>query len=197
MIVIGVTGHRFLADISRLQAGIDQALARIEQAYPIQGWSVLSSLAEGADRLVVQCVVKYRPAARLIVPLPLPPDDYLQDFASAESRQEFLGWLGLASEVIPPPAAQTREDGYQAAGQYMLDHCDVLIAVWDGQGAQGQGGSGEIVALARAREIPLAWVHAGNRRPGTAEPISLGVEHGQVTYERFPGGPAALADDVL
>jgi hypothetical protein len=59
--------------------------------------------------------------------------------------------------------------------------------VWDGQGAQGQGGTGGIVAEARKCGLPIAWVHAGNRRPGTLEPTSLGAEQGEVSFERFPG----------
>ena len=68
----------------------------------------------------------------------------------------------------------------------MLARADVLVAIWDGQGAQGLGGTGGIVAEARERGLPLAWVHAGNRRPGTAEATSLGDEQGEVTFERFP-----------
>jgi hypothetical protein len=182
---IGVTGHRFLAEVPKLQAGVDLALARIEAAYPGEDCSVLSSLAEGADRLVVERVLVYRPAARLIVPLPLPLDDYLQDFASAASRQAFLGWLGLAGEIIPPTPATSREDAYRSAGRYVLDHCDVLIVLWDGQEAQGKGGTGEIVDLARQRGLPLAWVHCGNRKPGTNEATSLCETQGTVTFERL------------
>jgi hypothetical protein len=67
----------------------------------------------------------------------------------------------------------------------VLEDCDVLLAIWDGQDAQGQGGTGGTVAEARARGIPVVWVHAGNRRPGTHEPTSLGDEQGQVTYENL------------
>ena len=61
----------------------------------------------------------------------------------------------------------------------------MLIALWDGQAAQGQGGTGEIVAEARQLALPIAWVHCGNRKPGTQEPLSLGAEQGLVTFERF------------
>ncbi len=49
----------------------------------------------------------------------------------------------------------------------MVTRSDVLLALWDGQNAQGQGGAGEIVALARQKGLPLAWVKCGNRLPGT------------------------------
>jgi hypothetical protein len=56
---------------------------------------VLSALAEGADRLVAQRVLT-RANARLIVPLPLARDEYMQDFESDESKREFLDLLARA-----------------------------------------------------------------------------------------------------
>lgn len=184
MIAIGVTGHRFLAEVDKVAAGVDEALHRIEQAFPGQPLTVISPLAEGADRLVAHRALA-RSRARLAVPLPVPQSDYMTDFESVESREEFLGLLDQADEVIVLPPAPTRDEAYEAVGLYVLDHCDVLIAVWDGQSAQGQGGTGDIVAQARQRGLPLAWIHAGNRRPGTQKPITLGEEQGKVSFERF------------
>ncbi len=62
----------------------------------------------------------------------------------------------------------------------------MLLAVWDGQPPQGAGGTGWVVSEARRRGLPLAWVHAGNRQPGSEQPVSLGDEQGTVTFERFP-----------
>ncbi len=142
MIRIGVTGHRFLADIPKLRDGIDQALARIAQTYPSEPWAVVSSLAEGADRLAVHQVLGTRPEARLIVPLPLPIMDYLQDFGTAQSRAKFEELLAQAAEVIDPPEVTLRSEGYRLAGRKMLECSDVLIALWDGQDFSGAGRHG-------------------------------------------------------
>jgi len=182
MIRIGVTGHRILTEVDKLQAGVDQAFAWIDRIMPGEEWSVISSLAEGADRLVVNQAFKRKPQTRLIVPLPLPVEEYQQDFSSAESLQEFRRLLNLAKEIIHPAAVSSHEDGYLAAGQYILEHSTVLIALWDGQAAQGLGGTGEIVPEAFKRGLPVAWVHCGNREPGTREPASLGVEQGRVSF---------------
>jgi hypothetical protein len=165
-LTIGVTGHRILAEPDKVTAGVDQALDHIAQAFPGRPWTVVSALAEGADRLVVQRVL-VRCQARLVVVLPLATGEYLDDFAVLESRQAFLALLEQAAEVIELPPASTRAAAYEAAGFHVLNHCEVLQAIWDGQGAQGQGGTGAIVAQARRRGLPLAWVHAGNRKPGT------------------------------
>ena len=64
--------------------------------------------------------------------------------------------------------------------------CDVLLAVWDGQEAQGLGGTGEIVARARGLGKPVVIVRAGNRLPGTEDPTTLGEEQGRVMLEGLP-----------
>ena len=182
MTSIGVAGHRYLTDTDRVAAGVEQALCSIERAFPSGPYTALSSLAAGADRLVARQILA-RPGTRLFAPLPLPPADYLTDFASAD---EFLALLAQAALVMVLPPTPTRGDAYTAAGRYVVEHCDVLLAVWDGQPAQSQGGTGDVVALARRRGLPVAWVHAGNRRPGTYELTTLGEEQGRVSLERFP-----------
>ncbi len=185
MPIIGITGHRFLAESGKLERAVDRALNRILRFYPDSRPVALSPLAEGADRLAVHRVLA-RDGAGLVAALPLPEEDYLTDFESAESVAEFLNFLALADDVIELPLAATRREAYEAVGRYVLDRCDVLIAIWDGQGDQGHGGTGSTVGEARRRGLPLAWVHAGNRVPGTLEATSLGDEQGKVTYERFP-----------
>jgi hypothetical protein len=185
MCVIGVTGHRILMELPKIEAGIAHAMRWIEVAFPGQFLTVVSPLAEGADRLVVQQVMAL-PGARISVVLPMDKEDYLTDFATADSKQEFLRLLQQAREVVQMPPAANRDEAYEAVGQYVLDHCDVLIAVWDGKGAQGVGGTGGIVAEARRRNMPIAWIQAGNRAPKTGEPTTLGEEQGKVIFENFP-----------
>lgn len=185
MVAIGVTGHRFLDEVDKIATGVDEALRRIEEAFPGEPLTVISPLAEGADRLVAQRILTRR-QARLVVPLPLPQSDYMADFGSPESKKLFLSLLDRADEVIELPPVPTRNQAYEAVGHYVLDHCKVLIAIWDGQEAQGQGGTAEIVAQARQRGRPLAWIHAANRRPGDQEPTTLGEAQGTVSFERFP-----------
>ena len=181
---IGVTGHRILADLEKIDAGVEIALRHIESAFPGEPLTVISALAEGADRIVARHVLA-RPDAGLTVPLPLAKSDYLADFQSEDSRADFLSLLQRADHLEEMPSAATREQGYEAAGEYVLNNSEVLIAIWDGRNAQGQGGTGEIVARARQRGLPIAWVHAGNREPATNRPTSLGDEQGRVTFENI------------
>jgi hypothetical protein len=184
LIRVGVTGHRALAELDKINAGVEEALRRIEQLFPGEALTVISALAEGADRIAAHQVLA-RPGARLVVPLPLPRSDYMADFGSEASRSEFLRLLDRAEQVTEMPPAAARDAAYEAAGEYVLNTSDVLIAIWDGRPAQGQGGTAEVVTRARERGLPIAWVHAGNRKPGTREASSLGDQQGLVTLENF------------
>jgi hypothetical protein len=183
---LGVTGHRVLAEGDEIEAGIETALRGIEQAWPRAAFTALSALAEGADRLVAERVLA-RPGATLVAVLPLPEAEYVEDFGSAASRAQFRELLRRAERRVELAAAGSRTRAYERAGDYILGRCDVLIAVWDGRPVQGRGGTGAVVAGARERRKPLAWVHAGNRAPGTEEPTSLGDEQGMVTFENLGG----------
>lgn len=183
---IGITGHRSLVDPERLAGAIDRALDRIQAAWPGHVPVAVSPLAEGADRLVAERILA-RPHGRVIATLPLPVDDYVHDFTSRASRAKFEKLLGSATETVVLPRCRSRDAAYRAVGRYVVEHCDVLVAVWDGQEPQGQGGTGEVVARARARGKPLVIVRAGNRVPGTAVGTSLGAEQGRLLVERLPG----------
>ncbi|MGH7468518.1 MAG: hypothetical protein ACRENP_11210 [Longimicrobiales bacterium] len=180
----GVTGRRSLGAIAEISAGIDAALDAIERRFPTGPVAVLSSLAEGADRLVVQRArARPRPHS-LIAVLPLPEQDYVRDFKTAESRAEFAALLRKATQVLTLPHNPNapRNEAYWAAGQYILDHGDVLLAVWDGQPGRGRGGTADVVAAARARGTPLVWVHTGSTNDGRSE---RNVVPGTETVERL------------
>jgi hypothetical protein len=181
---IGVTGHRVLADTNLVAVGIEKALARVEGSHPGRALIVVSALAEGADRLVAEAVLR-RPEARLEAVLPLPRFDLLADFTTPESKAEFLRFLDRADFVTELAARADHDKAFAAASGRMLDAVDVLIAVWDGAAAQGAAGTADVVARARARYMPLAWVHAGNRKPNTMEATTLGPERGRVTFENW------------
>jgi hypothetical protein len=185
---IGITGHRFLNEIDKVSQGIDRALDRIEAAFG-RPEAILSMLAEGADQLAVRLARTKWNDIDLIVPLPLSLDDYLKDYPDESTRSSFLQLLSTAKDLLPPPTSTAHDEAYKLAGLKLVDLCDVLIAVWDGEMAQGQGGTGEIVQAARRSGKPIAWVHAGNRLPGTDQATSLGDEQGSLTLENFLSKP--------
>lgn len=176
-IVIGVTGHRRLAPKPWLTDEIRSAVQRIGQmAPPLKHTplvlTILSPLAEGADRLVAQEVLKVS-GSRLEVILPMDKDDYIQDFTTAKSRQEFEQLLSQAAGVRRVWLKGSRPEVYEMVGRYVVEQCDVLIALWDGTPLAGEGGTAGAVEYARKTGCPLIWIN-------TDIP-------GQVTYELGEG----------
>jgi hypothetical protein len=146
---VGVTGHRHLADERTVQRLCIEAIRDLDA--DVESIEILSSLAEGADRLVAELVPDH--AARLVAILPLEPDDYRDDFATAPSRQRFDTLLAGASsvEITGPDVEGTRESAYERAGLAIVDQCEVLLALWDGEPSRGRGGTAQIVEAARDR----------------------------------------------
>src|SRR5205823_1899696 len=131
---IGVTGHRDLDDREDIAQRVRVWLTTIRDRFPATAttpviFEVLSSLAEGADRLVVQEATRVLAnAGRLDVQavLPLPTAEYTQDFRSERSIEEFERLVEKASLAPPFPRAASREAAYERAGRYVVDHSDVL-----------------------------------------------------------------------
>jgi len=188
MVAVGVSGHKDLIDLEAVTDAIDEVLREILAAFGGNSLQVISPLAEGADRVVAwRAMANY--SVRLVVPLPMELSEYMLDFDSITSKSEFLTLLEQAEQVIELPNAGTHELCYQAAGMYVLDHSDVLIAVWDGAPARGTGGTAEIVTEARKRGMPLAWVQVAGRERESSY-VKRNVAGGvRIHYERFPTQP--------
>lgn len=159
---IGVTGHRSLLDDPALREKIRGVVDRIRELMPHSASTashlgVISPLAEGADQLVAREVLNDETAA-LETPLPFAVNDYLKDFTNEGSRALFRELIKRASILTLLPESRSRDAAYAQIGEYVVDHCDVLIAIWDGEDARGQGGTAEVVELARRRRVPLFWI---------------------------------------
>ena len=127
---------------------------------------VLSSLAEGADRLVARVAMEEL-SAELIAVLPMPQNEYERDFLIEESKAEFRSFLSRACFVkeasIPEGDAcdasralegEQRNRQYARAGAIVADHAQVLFAIWDGKPARGRGGTGDQVAWFERGDAP-------------------------------------------
>jgi hypothetical protein len=154
---VGITGHRDLsgATCRLVSAAIATQLARFDS---IDG---ISSLAEGADQLFAEQVVKAGGALTAVVP----SAHYGRSFQSIAGIASYRRLRALAREVIELPFSAPTEEAYWAAGQRIVGLADVLLAVWDGTPSQGMGGTADVVAFAGERGVPttVLWP-PGSRR---------------------------------
>ena len=223
-LVIGATGHRDLRDedIPALERAVAEVIKRLKRDY-LEGRSwfcrvpglrilcrwlglctnretpiiVLSSLAEGADRLIARVAMAH--GAKLIAPLPLPPNKYLHDFQPGlkpDAASEFNQMLAqaLAGPVMrfvgDNSLENVREESrrarqYREVGLFIVRHCHVMIALWNGDERDpAVGGTAEVVSFKR-NGIPLdaaASVRASLDAPEMGPVIHV------VTPRAKPGG---------
>jgi hypothetical protein len=118
---------------------------------------VVSSLAEGSDRIVAEAGLAA--GFDLEAVLPFHRAEYARDFDTQASRVEFDQLLTRASTVVElEGAANDRPHAYEAAGLFMLAKINLLVAIWDGEMAAGIGGTAEIVGRAVANGIVVLWI---------------------------------------
>jgi Protein of unknown function (DUF4231) len=164
---VGVSGHRtastkhpgLTGEIAKAVEYITQKLA-VSPDVPL---TVVSSLAEGADRMVADVVLDREKGARLEVVLPLPPDEYRTDFGSEESRADFSRLLALDSQYDLVRTATSRDHAYELAGRAVVDRSDVMIIIWDGQPGRGRGGTAEIHEYALRWHRPVVLIHLAEK----------------------------------
>jgi len=122
--------------------------------------------------------------------LPMPAGDYLADFRSASSQDEFDALLAQAGAVTELAWTGERDRAYERAGRVIVDRSDVVLALWDGQAARGRGGTAEIVAYAQQQGVPVLRV--GIERPGRSVPSWL-----PVPATDLPGTLGPLSDKAF
>jgi hypothetical protein len=167
-LVIGVTGHRKLHNEQALIPVIDAAIRHIIAKAPKAKNadvipSILSPLAEGADRLVARRVLENF-GGQLEAVLPMEEEEYIKDFESASSRQEFSFLLSKCHTFKELKTTVGRPGVYERTGRYVVDNCDVLIVIWNGKPAKGIGGTEAIYryALKKGRFVALIRVQEDN-----------------------------------
>lgn len=107
-------------------------------------------------------------------------------YSDAEARQEFRYWLSQkATEVIELPQTATRDEAYLQAGYFIAENSDLLIALWDGNEAQGKGGTGDIVQKALEYKKPVIHVWAGNYKEDPAKRTDVGDKIGKFRHINF------------
>ncbi len=171
--VIGVTGHRDLvpAEVPKIAALVRRFFTELQSQFPDMDLAIMSSLAEGADRLVAREALAM--GFPLLVAMPMPPELYVQDFESSSSRAEFER-LRAQGEVLQLPIAEgesfesvsehgpARDRQYAQAGVYLAAHCHVLLALWDGKMSGKLGGTAQVVQFHHDDIMP-GFTEAGRR----------------------------------
>jgi hypothetical protein len=152
----------FAAAVAGLAAIGAAAKASFSEATPVV--TLISSLAEGADRIAARAALDAGFALDVVLPCPTPI--YAETFVDDASRAEFASLLARARATLILPLAgdsaapldERLPAAFEAAGLTALAQSDILVAVWDGKPADGRGGTGQIVEEAARRGAPIVVV---------------------------------------
>jgi hypothetical protein len=163
-LVIGVVGHRpnafGQADGPRLRDQVRSILRLVCRLGT--GVSLISPLAEGADRLVAHEALAIGLPLRCL--LPFARDVYPEDFTTQESIDDYLDLLERAHSVCELPGVhgtdEERDAAYAALSDELLDRINLLLAIWDGDEARGIGGTANTVYAAVDRQMPVIWINS-------------------------------------
>ena len=118
--------------------------------------TMVSPLADGADQIVADSALRHGYGLQVVLP-----------FAREASRADLVPAAQAAFDRLIDRADRVLElpgdpddpvDAYVMAGRGTIAHCDMLIAVWDGEVPRGRGGTGEVVEWAMARGMPIVHI---------------------------------------
>lgn len=157
---IGVSGHQDRQGLDWVwtRASIDvviRQMGNVEHA--------LTSLAIGADTAFAEVCQARKIPVTAVVPL----ESYERFFEGAALRTYHR--LLAGSEIIRLPGDEDEQRAFLAAGQYVVDHSDALVAIWDEQPAGGIGGTADIVAYAQSCGRPIHLINPLTRTTRTID----------------------------
>ncbi len=133
--VAGV-GHRYLKEEKqKLKEHIKSILEGLSNKYNVV---VRTSYAFGADQIIAECANEMGLTTKAI--LPMPHDSFLRYVKEDAEKHNILYSkddeiqlrLLLAQTAVCKHIQTTTGDLFEAAAEYNIEHCDKLIAIWDG-----------------------------------------------------------------
>lgn len=183
-LVIGVTSHRNIPahEVEPVRRRVREFFAQLQRDFPTLPLVVLSALAEGGDQLVAEEALAV--GARLIAPLPLPRELYVEDFHHQATLAVFDSLCARAQVIDLPLLPDSTPHGigshgsqrnrqYGQAGVFIARHCHLLLAIWDGKSSDKVGGTAQVAQYFLSGVMPGV---AERRRNGRRHLLGSGDE---------------------
>jgi hypothetical protein len=156
---LGIVGHRALDTDAAEFVSVASRTLLTGAIGTSRDVVAVSALAEGADTLFAE--------AALLMGVPLeivrPFAGYAEDFATAPNRRRYQGLAALARREERLEFAVRSAHAYQAAMQWVVQNCDVLVAAWDGAPSGRKGGTAQAVRYARLVGRPVVHLDVERR----------------------------------
>jgi hypothetical protein len=162
---IGVTGHRDIlpADFEAASQKSTEFLSWLKESMPGTGITVISGLADGADRIFAEAALALNMDVEAVLPMPL--SQYRNDFdeASYGELEKFLNSSSVECIELPLTSGLDSDDSswsqdqrnalYANLSDDLRLRSNLLVAFWDGQFNGLVGGTGDTIL--RYLDAPL------------------------------------------
>ena len=151
---VGVTGHqeRDGIDWTWVQTELLDVLTKVNAAV------AMSSLAAGTDQFFAAAALQLRLKLVSVIPF-----EWYEDMFEGDARRMYR-FLRDSSEQVNLALRLPDEEAFLEAGKHIVDGCDVLVAIWDGEPPEGLGGTADVVTYARSRARKLIWINPLSRK---------------------------------
>jgi hypothetical protein len=171
--IVGFSGHRSVSDREKAAEDINAVFQNLgERIRKAGGTPALSSSpAAGADLLALEAAKSAGFSIHLTLPLPI--DEFRKDFENEAEWHEALRWIENAQNgkdgatITIPQATVSKPECYYESGLEIASSCDVLVVFWDGEAANGLGGTSDVVELAQGLGKPAVRIHSQPKEAGS------------------------------
>ena len=151
---IGFTGHQRI-DYPDRWGWIRGEFTRVLAKAAVRGHRVILALAEGGDQLFAEAAIDGGVPFEVVVPCA----EYETAFSDPAARKRYGELLRSAAGITRLGFALPSEEAYLAAGMYIVERAELIVALWNGKPAAGKGGTGDIVAYARSQGRPVIHIN--------------------------------------
>ncbi len=175
--IVGFSGHRSISDPEKAASQIDAVFQCLGERIRTAGGSpaLSASPAAGADLLALDAAEKAGFSIHLTLPLPI--EEFHRDFEDEAEWKRSLSWIEKAKKgengatIKEPRAVIPKPECYYDSGLEIVSACDVMVVYWDGETANGLGGTADMVEMARGQGKPV--LHIDSRpTPEEVEPAT-------------------------
>jgi len=156
---VAITGHRpnklFVNGWDGYRAGYPVLVEYYEKVFTKMKeegiTQVISGMALGVDQAAAQAAINVGIPVLAAIPFQFQPNVWKH-----EDRVRYLSILTECSEQVVLQTDRPRTDKEVARwlnerNHYMVDNCDLVIALWDGT----PGGTGNCVKYAQSKKVPI------------------------------------------
>jgi len=152
---VGVSGHRHRENVDWEWTRTTLVKFFVSNPNAI-AWS---SLAVGADQLFAEVAFAYGGGHVAVIP---GGRDYVETFSDLD--RDKYNVLHKRSKRTLKVGTEATAKNFKKAGERIVREVDLMIFIWDGEAARGEGGTAEIVAYAQLQNVKSIWLNPITRQ---------------------------------